>query len=125
MPSEQELFREIDPTTHQPLGSGMGVQSSDLGSFMPVGSYRPMPMTWLVSAWILHSIAMLVLVAFLASKPIFFPLATTLLASVWILHRVLGRGMKDAARGWKIALFVALALNWLLAAVSALSLQGY
>jgi len=103
----------------------MGIRSSNIGSFMPEGSYRPIPIVWLVSAWVMHSIAMILLVGLLGAKHPFFPITTTLMASAWILNMTFNAGMKNAATGWKIALVLALLVNWGLAVISALAMAGY
>jgi hypothetical protein len=102
-----------------------GIRSSPLGSFMPEGTYRPIPIVWLVSAWVVHNIAMWLLVALLTGKHPFFVVATTVMASGWVLNRTYAAGMKRAGLGWKIALVLALLLNWALAVVTALALAGY
>lgn len=103
----------------------LGIRSSNIGSFMPEGTYRPIPIVWLVSAWVVHSIAMTLLVGLLGTKHPFFPITTTLMASAWILNLTFKAGMKDAAAGWKTALVLALLVNWGLAVVSALAMAGY
>ncbi len=93
----------------------VGIRSSSIGSFMPDGGYRPMPMTWLVAAWTVHNLAMILLVMLLSSRPLFFTISTTAVASLWIGNKTFEAGMAKASNGWKIALVLALLVNWGLA----------
>ena len=102
-----------------------GIRSSSLGAFVPEGTYRPLPIVWLVSAWLLHSFAMMILLALLSGKPVLVTLGVTLIASYGVGSMLFERGMKDAALGWKISTVLALAVNWALTAVSALGIAGY
>lgn len=113
----------LDDDYGEPIDTG--IRSSSIGSFMPEGTYRPIPIVWFVAAWVVHNIAMWILVALLAGRHPFFVISTTVMASAWVLNRTFEAGMKDAATGWKIALVIALLLNWTLAVVTALAIAGY
>ena len=103
----------------------VGVHSSPIGSFMPEGAFRPIPITWLVAAWVVHNLAMLVLVSVLAGRPLFFTISTTTLASLWIGHKAFAAGMAQASTGWKVTLVLALLVNWGLAMTVAAAMAGY
>ena len=116
-------MRDTDTDYGDPIDTG--IRSSSIGSFMPEGTYRAIPIVWFVAAWVVHNIAMWLLVALLAGKHPFFVISTTVMASGWILNRAFQAGIKDAATGWKVALVVALVLNWTLAVITALAMAGY
>ena len=92
---------------------------------MPEGTFRPIPITWLVAAWIMHNLAMLLLVSVLSGRPLFFTVSTTILASLWIGQRAFSAGMATASTGWKVTLVLALLLNWALAVIVAAGMAGY
>jgi hypothetical protein len=102
-----------------------GVRSSDLGSFMPEGSYRPVPIVRLVGAWVLHNIAMMAVLLIMSHQNALLTACITALVSAWIVRRALRSGMKVAATGWKVALVGLLALNWGLAVLVVLGMAGY
>ncbi|WP_353230255.1 hypothetical protein [Novosphingobium sp.] len=103
----------------------IGVRASALGSFLPEGSYRPIPIVWLVAAWVGHSFAMVTLVAVLSGFPLLVTIGATVLVSLWIGNKAFAAGMAHAATGWKIATVAALLINWALAATTAAALAGY
>lgn len=94
-----------------------GVRSSDLGSFIPEGSYRPVPIVWLTAAWVVHSLALIVLFFLLFEKPAIYTLLTTAIVTFWVTRWTFGRGMAEAGNGWKVATVVLLAINWLFVAM--------
>lgn len=91
-----------------------GTRSSDLGSFIPEGSYRPVPIVWFAGACFLQIPGLIILFVMLANKaPIFTWLTTAILS--WAIGRwTFGRGMAQASTGWKAFTVAVLALNWLL-----------
>lgn len=93
------------------------VQHSDIGSFMPVGYYRPIPIVWFAGGWFVQVGALLFLFLLLLGKPILYPLLTTALVSYGIGHWTFGRGMSGASTGWKVFTVAALGLNWVLVAL--------
>ncbi|MEO5586127.1 MAG: hypothetical protein ABIQ81_00380 [Novosphingobium sp.] len=104
----------------QPVDDGvLGVRSSNIGSFIPEGAYRPVPIVWFVAAWVVHSFSLFVLFAILINKPAIFTWLTTLLISFAVIRWTFNRGMRQAGRGWQIATVVALAINWGLVALTA------
>ena len=96
-----------------------GVRSSDLGSFIPEGSYRPVPIVWLTAAWVVHSFVLIALFALLFSKPAIYTLLTTGIVTIWVTRWTFARGMAEAAGGWKVATVVLLVINWLFVAMGA------
>lgn len=94
-----------------------GVRSSDLGSFMPEGTYRPVPIVWLTAAWVVHSFSLMILFFVLINKPAIYTLLTTAIVTYWVTSWTYRRGMAKAGRGWMIATAVLLAINWLLTAM--------
>jgi hypothetical protein len=124
--TEGGLTIEVPATQHWDRNEPQpGIHALPIGSFMPAGAYRPMPITWLVAAWVVHNLAMILLVALLAGRPIFYTVGTTVLASLWIANKTFGAGMAQAATGWKVTLVIALLLNWSLAMLLAAGLAGY
>lgn len=102
-----------------------GVRASDIGSFIPEGSYRPIPIVRLVGAWVLHNIAMMAVLLIMSNQNALLTVCVTALISAWIMQRTLHRGLQGAATGWKIALGGMLALNWGLAVLVVLGMAGY
>lgn len=90
-----------------------GIRSSDLGSFLPEGTYRPVPIVWLMAAFLLQVFGLIFLFALLSGKPPAFLAATGALVSFGIGYWTFGRGMAEAATGWKILTVLVLLLNWL------------
>ncbi|OJW62015.1 MAG: hypothetical protein BGO57_01165 [Sphingomonadales bacterium 63-6] len=99
-----------------------GVRSSDIGSFLPEGTYRPVPIVWFASAWFLQSIVLLVVFFTLLNKhPAFNILACGLLTFA-IGRWTFRRGMAEAGSGWRLFTGLALAFNWAVVSAGALAL---
>jgi hypothetical protein len=96
-----------------------GVRSSDMGSFIPEGTYRPIPIVWLTAAWVVHSFSLAALYLVLINKAGIFTLLTTAIITFWVTRWTFGRGMAEAGTGWKVATVVLLTINWLLVAMGA------
>ena len=125
-PGDDEYSVEISPSSPWDIAEPpVGVRSMPIGSFMPEGAYRPMPLTWLVAAWVVHNLAMVLLVSLLAGRPLFFTISTTSIASLWIGHKTFAAGMAKASTGWKVTLVLALLFNWGLATTIAAAMAGY
>ncbi|KPH65832.1 MULTISPECIES: hypothetical protein [Novosphingobium] len=92
------------------------VQYSDIGTFMPVGYYRPIPIVWFAGAWFAQVGLLLFLFVLLLGKPMAYTLLTSALVSFGIWRWTFGRGMSEASTGWKIFTTGALLFNWLLVA---------
>lgn len=90
------------------------VEYSNIGTFMPVGSYRPIPIVWFAGAIFLQGIALTVLFLVLLNKPPVFPILTTALISFAIGRWTFGRGMADASTAWKVITVTMLVFNWAL-----------
>ncbi|MCB2089055.1 MAG: hypothetical protein R3E18_10860 [Sphingomonadaceae bacterium] len=88
-----------------------GVTSHNMGSFMPEGAYRPVPVVWLGGAWFAQVALLMVIFFLLLSKAAWFTIAAAGLATYGILHWTWGRGMKDAGTGWKVLTIGALGFN--------------
>lgn len=97
----------------------LGVRSSNIGSFVPEGTYRPVPIVWFAAAWIVDSFSIGFLFLLLINKPAILTWLTTLLVSFVVARWTFNRGMHHAGSGWKIATVAALAINWGLIALTA------
>jgi hypothetical protein len=97
----------------------LGVRSSNIGSFVPEGTYRPVPIVWFAAAWIVHSFSIGFLFLLLINKAAIFTWLTTLLISFAVARWTFNRGMRDSGLGWRIATIAALACNWGLIALTA------
>lgn len=100
-----------------------GVRSSDIGSFLPEGTYRAVPIVWFAAAWFLQSIVLLTVFFVLLEKhPVFTVLAAGLISygiGVWTFRR----GMAQAGRGWQIFTAIALAFNWVVVSAGIFAVQ--
>jgi hypothetical protein len=125
-PEDAEFTVELPPPSPWRIAEApIGVRSMPIGSFMPEGTFRPIPITWLVAAWVVHNLAMVLLVSVLVGRPLVWTLCTTTLASLWIGHKAFAAGMAQASTGWKLALVLALLVNWALAVTAAAAMAGY
>ncbi|MBD3731006.1 MAG: hypothetical protein IE933_15045 [Sphingomonadales bacterium] len=78
-----------------------GVTYHQMGSFMPEGSYRPVPIAWIAAAFLLQvAVLFAIFLAFLSKAPI-FTWALAALASFAILRWSWNRGLGEAAPFWK------------------------
>lgn len=91
-----------------------GIRSSDIGSFMPEGTYRPVPIVWVASAFILQGFCLTILFLALLNKAAIFTVGGSAILSLYFGHRAFARGLAEAARGWQIFLIGLLSFNWLL-----------
>ncbi|MCP5397025.1 MAG: hypothetical protein H6918_09915 [Sphingomonadaceae bacterium] len=88
-----------------------GVTTHNMGSFMPEGAYRPVPIVWLGGAWFVQVAVLMVLFFLLLGKAAWFTIAAAGLATYGIHHWTWARGMKDAGTGWKVLTVLALGFN--------------
>lgn len=109
-------MRDDDQDDYGPPAE-FGVRSSDIGSFIPEGTYRPIPIVWLTAAWVAHSFSLAGLFVLLIDKPAIFTLLTTGIVTFWVTLWTFGRGMAEAGTGWKVATVTLLTINWLFAAM--------
>lgn len=100
------------------------VEYSEMGTFMPVGTYRPIPIVWFAGAWVVQVFALVVLFLVLSSKAALFTIVATALASLGIGHWTFGRGMSRASTAWKIFTVAALLFNWGMVAAIAWAMQA-
>ena len=101
-----------------------GVRSSNIGSFIPEGTYRPVPIVWLAGAGFLQIPALMILfLVFSASPPIFTVLSAGLV-SLAIGRWTFRRGMAQASSGWRIFTMVVLGANWALVSFGAFALSA-
>jgi hypothetical protein len=94
-----------------------GIRSSNIGSFIPEGSYRPVPIVWLAAAWILQGVALSIMLMVLNGKMPIFTVLTSAIITFVLGNWTFERGMAQAGTGWKIATVVILLIT--LALVSA------
>ena len=80
-----------------------GVEYSDIGSFMPVGSYRPIPIVWMAALVFLLPIGLGFMAAIFSGKPAIVRLAAAALVTGALWYWTYERGMKAASFGWKLA----------------------
>lgn len=100
------------------------VHYSPMGTFMPVGTYRPIPIVWFAGAWVVQVAALVFLFLLLSSKAALFTIAATALASLGIGHWTFGRGMAGASTAWKACTVVALFFNWAMVAAMAWAMHA-
>ncbi|KPL68557.1 hypothetical protein SZ64_10840 [Erythrobacter sp. SG61-1L] len=99
-----------------------GVRSSDIGSFLPEGTYRPLPIVWFAAAWLLQIFALPVMFfSLLTTHPAINIIACGLLTYA-IGRWTFRRGMAGAGNGWRIFTVLALGFNWVVVSVAALAL---
>ena len=98
-----------------------GIRSSNIGSFMPEGTYRPVPIVWFAGAYILQSLALVALFGILISKGSLLIIASSALATFGIGRMTFQRGMATAAKPWQIATVAMLLANFLLVVLGALA----
>ncbi|WP_336981034.1 hypothetical protein [Altererythrobacter fulvus] len=99
-----------------------GVRSSDIGSFLPEGTYRPIPIVWFASAWFLQSIVLLVVFSSLLNTHPAINIIACGLLTYAIGRWTFRRGMAGAGKGWRIFTALALGFNWVVVSVAALAL---
>src|SRR6188472_1890276 len=75
---EPEFYRE-QPDRPPAVSEDIGIHSSPIGSFMPIGIYRPLPIVRFAGAVIVQALALLLLFGVLYSKAGMFTVATTAL----------------------------------------------
>ena len=116
---EPELYREV-PDRQPDVGDEAGIRSSAIGSFIPVGTYRPIPIVHFAGTILLQILALLALFGVLYSKPGIFTIAASALVTLALGNRAFDRWLGDASTAWKIATVVVLGLNFLLVALGSL-----
>lgn len=99
-----------------------GVRSSNIGSFMPEGTYRPVPIVWFAGAEFVQIWALFFVFLFLSGSPPIFTLLLSGLITLAIGRWTFRRGMAQAATGWQIFTLTALALNWMLVSFGAFAM---
>lgn len=99
-----------------------GVRSSAIGSFVPEGTYRPVPIVWLAGAGFLQIFALIFLFVLLFGRPPFYTLAATGLISFSIGRWTFRRGMAQAGRGWRVFTVAVLVLNWAIVSFGAFAM---
>lgn len=100
-----------------------GVRSSDIGSFLPEGTYRPVPIVWFAAAWFLQSIVLLVVFFSLLNNHPAINIIACGLVTIAIGRWTFRRGMADAGSGWRLLTILALAFNWVVVSVGALAVE--
>lgn len=105
-----KMVQEIDATAPRSPDDEICVRTTNIGSFVPEGTYRAVPIVWFVSAMMVQFFAL----AFLLSLPLIgiAIVALSTLVSVIVRYWTFRRGMSRAPRAWKIATDVSLLLNW-------------
>lgn len=106
----RKIIRTLDVRMPPTPDDNIGVRSTDIGSFLPEATYRPVPIVWFVSAMMVQFFAL----AFLLSLPVtgMAIVALSTVASVLVRHWTLRRGMARASRAWRVATDIGLLLNW-------------
>ncbi|OYW44032.1 MAG: hypothetical protein B7Z08_03965 [Sphingomonadales bacterium 32-68-7] len=99
----------------------IGIHSWPIGSFMPMGLYRPVPIVHFTAAIVVQSLLNLAVVGLLA--PGAFAVGACAVIALALARRAWIRWLSRARRGWKIATIAALALNLLPIALASLA-QG-
>jgi len=100
------------------------VEYSEMGTFMPVGRYRPIPIVWFAGAWVVQVLALVILFLLLMNKAALFTIAATAWSSLGIGKWTFGRGMSGASTAWKAATVAALLFNWGMVAAIAWGMQA-
>lgn len=105
-----KIIRTIDARMPPTPDDNIGVRSTDIGSFLPEATYRPVPIVWFVSAMMVQFFAL----AFLVSLPVtgMAIVALSTVVSVLVRYWTFRRGMARASRAWKVAIDIGLLLNW-------------
>jgi hypothetical protein len=116
---DPQLYR-VEPDDPSDLPSDVGVQSSTIGTFMPVGTYRPVPIVHFAGTILVQILVLLVLFGVLYSKAGIFTIATGALVTFGLGKRAFGRWLGDASMAWKIATIAMLAFNLLLVSLGSL-----
>lgn len=105
-----KIIRTIDARMPPTPDDNIGVRSTDIGSFLPEATYRPVPIVWFVSAMMVQFFAL----AFLLSLPVtgMTIVALSTVVSVLVRYWTFRRGLARGSRAWKVATDVGLLLNW-------------
>ena len=105
-----KIIRTLDARMPPTPDDNIGVRSTDIGSFLPEATYRPVPIVWFLSAMMVQFFAL----AFLLSLPVtgMAIVALSTVVSVIVRYWTFRRGMARASRGWKAATDIGLLLNW-------------
>jgi len=114
MQRDDDLYREQPDSPFIPDNEA-GVHSWPVGSFAPIGTYRPIPIAWFAGVLFLHPILLLLLMPFLVAQPLLVSGGATGLASFVVGWWTFRRGMGRAGRGWRIATVVTILVYWGLA----------
>ncbi|MEL6877633.1 MAG: hypothetical protein AAGL68_05985 [Pseudomonadota bacterium] len=84
--------------------------------YIPDASYRPIPIAWFTAAVLIQSVAMFAIFTLLFKKSGWLTIGLAGLASIALYLWSMDRGLKEASMGWKMALAIVLALQFLLVA---------
>jgi hypothetical protein len=98
-----------------------GIHAWPIGSFMPMGFYRPVPIVRFTGLIVLQSAIDVALVAVLAGFPGVVTLGAGTVVALVLLRRAWRRWLATASHGWKVATVVALGLNLALVALASFS----
>lgn len=117
---ETELFR-VEPDRPTAPPPDIGIHSWPIGSYMPMGFYRPVPIVRFTATIVFQSLANLVLHALLYELPGVVTVGTCVLVALVLARRAFARWLGQASAGWKVATLATLALNLLLVSLAGLS----
>ncbi len=90
----------------------VGVQSSNIGSFVPEASYRPIPIVWFTAAYLLQVFGLIALYVIMPMKVVLLYVAATAMLSFGIGYWIFDKGMKDASKLWRGFTIAMLLLTW-------------
>jgi hypothetical protein len=117
--NEPEFYQEV-PDRPSDTDDEIGIRSSAIGSFMPVGSYRPVPIVHFAGTLLLQILALMVLFGVLYAKAGIFTIAASTVVTIALGKRAFDRWLGETSTAWKIATVAVLALNLLIVTLGCL-----
>lgn len=82
---------------------------------MPDTAYRPIPIVWFTGAFLIHLVAVFLIILLFGALGLWVTVTLSALAAGVIGAWTWQRGMQSAGKGWKVATIAILAFNMLFA----------
>jgi hypothetical protein len=109
---EPELYRVEPDRPNGPLRDE-GIHSWPIGSFAPMGFYRPAPIVHFTGTVLFQFVLDFVLQAWFAAAPGILTVGACTVVAIVLGRRAYSRWLGAASSWWKVATFAALVLNLL------------
>jgi hypothetical protein len=119
--TEEPVLYRVQPDRPPAPPPDVGVHSWPVGSYMPMGFYRPVPIVRFTGAMVVQSLANVVLHGLLYALPGALTVGACAVVALVLAWRAFAGWLGEASRAWKVATAVALALNLLLVSLASLA----